>query len=630
MIKQIKLKNFKLHKNTTVNFDKSLSIVTGENNSGKTSLLESFLIFEECYNFTRHQIKTANSLNVKNDILSIGHFDFETKFISEFKTVRSRDYYEIFFQDSKAITIEILFEVDKQILNIGFKIEKARNGTAYKISSMISNEDLIFINNQFPKLDFLIFIKSSPISSILQHELFVPKVQIEEELAKGNNLNIMRNRLRLIDITILDGIQRQIATILGYESFEFKLKYNSNTDLYIKTYFKINEDSKYQDLALLGSGVLQLIEILISVNLSKEIKYKIILLDEPDSHLHRLAQQKLVDTLRQTTSVNIQIVLTTHNEQLVSSARSGELLHMYNDEKMEVSPIVANFKSGRGKGFIENSSRNDIYNSLGVSSSAMQFLEAIESDTIVLVEGRSDALYLEALQYHRENLPFSTVSNKKVSFWSIGSITDLPNKMKYWKDILDNIKNKSSLWEKSILLLDLDFMSLDEMGVLKEELFKNYNIEMIYWKSYTIETIILEDINIFCNSFSKVFTIEREVLYTFVKKYLDDISLDDYKSKISSQRTQREKSYEVFSNNKLKLNDGNNYSKYIKLLENSDRLSSLIFKKDDIYELFRIIFKEFNIDIDLENERIIESLFCNIESSTWQTNWNDILDKIYK
>jgi len=625
MMKQIKLQNFKVHKNSTINFTEKVSIVTGENNSGKTSLLEAFLIFEECYSFTKHKIKTANSSNVKNGILNIGDYDFAMKFIHEFKTVRSKDYYELFYQDSDFITIEITFEIENYNLNIIFKIEKARNGTAYKISSVVSDETLIYLNQNFTNIDFFKFIKSSPISSVLQNELFTPIVQIKEEVSKGNNLNVIRNRQRLIEPNVLQNIQQQIATVLGYSSFEFKLEYNQNNDLYIKTFFKIDNSDKYQDLALLGSGALQLIEVLISVNLTENIEQKLILLDEPDSHFHRLAQKKLVDILRQTTSATIQILLTTHNEQLVVSAKSGELLHLYNAQTMEASPIVANFKSGKGKGFIENSSTNMIYNSLGISASAMKFLEAIESDKVVLVEGRSDAMYIEALQQKRETLPFVSKSNKKVSFWSLGSITDLPSKLNYWRDILKDIKNESSIWDKSILLLDLDFTSVDEMESLKQNIESKHNIELMYWKSYTIESIIIEDINIFCTSFSVTFNVDKTALVT---TYIQNINLSNYKVKISSQRKQREKSYSVYSDKKLTLNDGENYNNYIKSLEQSNRLTPLIFNKDDIFKLFDEIINEFNVSLDIENKEIILMLIQNIDTTQWQTNWNDILEKV--
>lgn len=629
MITKIELINFKVHKHSIINFDKNLSIITGENNTGKTSLLEAFLIFEECYNFTKSQIKSSKSTYVKNGILKINNFVFNDRFLSHFKSVRSRDYREIFYQDKNTISIKMDFHIENENFSIIFEIKKGRNGTVYNVIPKIDNNTLQILNN-LSHINFFNFIKSSPISSILQNEFFLPPMQIEQELSKGNNLNIMRNRLNNLNPQILQNIQTQIAHILGYKNFEFKIKYDVNQDLYIKTLFRIDGENEYQDLALLGSGALQLIEVLISSGLSSNYLQKVILLDEPDSHLHRLAQRKLVNTLRQTTSNSIQILLTTHNEQLVANAQSGELLHLYNDpQKMEVKPIVANFKAGRGKGFIQNSATNRVYESLGVSASAMKFLEAIESDIVVFVEGKSDAEYLEALQYKRESLPFTNPSRKKVSFWSLGSITDLPNKLSYWKDILEPIKNKKSIWEKSIVLVDLDFTSIDEMEALKIALNDKYSIPLLYWKSYTIESILIENTQLFCKSVSSLFQINIVSLSAFVIAQLQQIDIENFKKQISSQRVSREKSYSIFKNPKLKLNDGNNYANYINSLSNSNRLASLLYNKKDIDTLLKSIFNNYNINTTLTDDEIILRLIEEIDMNDWQPYWSELLEKIY-
>jgi len=629
MIKSIELINFKVHKHSIINFNENLSIITGENNTGKTSLLEAFLIFEECYHFTKSQIKTSKHRHIKNKILKINDFTFNERFLSHFKSVRSKDYSEVFYQNSNSITITITFQINNISFQISFEIKKGRNGTVYNIIPRIDDNTLQILNN-LNNINFFNFIKSSPISSILQNEFFLPPMQIEQELSKGNNLNVMRNRLNNLNPQTLQNIQNQIALILGYKSFEFKIAYDVNQDLYIQALFRIDGASYYQDLALLGSGALQLIEVLVSSGLSSNYQQKVILLDEPDSHLHRLAQRRLVDTLRQTTSNSIQIILTTHNEQLVANAQSGELLHLYNDPiKMEVHPIVANFKSGRGKGFIQNNSTNKVYESLGVSASAMKFLEAIESDVIVFVEGKSDAEYLEALQHKRESLPFVNPSRKKVTFWSLGSITDLPNKLSYWKDILTPIKNKQSLWEKSILLVDLDFTSIVEMEALKKEVEKEYNIEMIYWQSYTIESILLEDIQLFCQSVSNLFDIDLNSLSQFVLNELSKIDINNFSNSISGQRKQREITYSIFKNKVLKLNDGNNYNQYMASLENSNRLASLLYNKEDIDKLLKSIFNQYNINTELSSDEIILGLIESIDMKYWQSYWSDILEKIY-
>ena len=46
---KLKLINFKSHENTTINFDKGISVIVGENGAGKSTILEaiSFALFKQ-------------------------------------------------------------------------------------------------------------------------------------------------------------------------------------------------------------------------------------------------------------------------------------------------------------------------------------------------------------------------------------------------------------------------------------------------------------------------------------------------------------------------------------------------------------------------------------------------------
>ena len=65
--------------------------------------------------------------------------------------------------------------------------------------------------------------------------------------------------------------------------------------------FKHNEIDIEKDIALLGSGSLQIIEILLNLYHPSSIQkdLNLILLDEPDSHIHREIQSRLLKILVQ-------------------------------------------------------------------------------------------------------------------------------------------------------------------------------------------------------------------------------------------------------------------------------------------------------------------------------------------
>jgi AAA15 family ATPase/GTPase len=631
MIKKITLKNFKIYQDSEIHFKEMMSILTGENNSGKTSLLEAFLIFQECYKHTLHKIVRKTSSKVKNKILSVGDYDFQSQFITQFNSVRSENYYELFYQNTDSFEIGLNINIDDKTIDIKFSISKARSESAYNITPYIDNNSLQTLN-EFDSENFIFFVKSSPISAIVRNEPYYPPKMLEKYISENSNVSIMRNSLlKIKNENKLLNLQSQISYILGFENFQLNVLYDINKDLYITAQFKTENMNEYQDIAMLGSGTLQIIEILISLNFEDKYSLRVALLDEPDSHLHRKLQSSLLSKLREISKNNIQIILTTHNEQIISNANLQEILHLYipkKSNKLNVKPLSIDYQSGRTIGFLNNLNKQAIYSSLGISTTVMNMLEAIESNKVVLVEGSSDAIYIEALQQRRTKL-FPTKYQNKVAFWSINGIDDLPNKLKYWKSILENISNENNVWSKSILVLDMDCLSKDEAEELANQIKSEYNINVLFWNSYTIESIIFEDINGFCNTFALIFDLDKTEVSREVNSLLSKINIEEFKNKISGQRTSREKTYEVFNSRKLKLNDGQKYYTYIKYLENSQNKANYLFGKDEVFEIFNILFHKFQIVEHIENQDLVVEIMQHYDSQYWQSQWTDILKQIY-
>lgn len=634
MIQKVILKNFKIHKHTEIVFDQMLSILTGENNSGKTSLLEALLIFQECYNSTLHKIARSNSSSVRDRILKVGDYDFRDRYIATFHSVRSEDYYELFHQNTDTFEINVTLKIEDKFIEIKFKVEKARSETAYHVIPSIDASSLQNLNEFNPE-QFIFFIKSSPISSIVRNEPFYTPKMLEKYIFENSNLLIMRNRLlKIKNQNKLLELQSQIAYILDLEGFELDINYNMNKDLYIEANFTTKKMQEYQDIALLGSGTLQIIEVLISLNLESTHSVRVALLDEPDSHLHRKLQSQLLFKLREISHNGIQIIITTHNEQIVSSAKLEEILHMYlpntrTGRKIEVKPVVSSYQHGRMTGFLKNTNKHSIYASLGISTAAMNVLEAIESDKVILIEGASDALFIEALQHKRASL-FPISQSNRVSFWSLNGIDDLPNKLKYWKSILENISNEVSIWSKCIVVLDLDCLSLNEASEVSRLLQSEYHVEVLFWNSYTIESIILSNLQGFANAFAMIFGLDKVDVFDKTNTFLQTKTLSSFRSKIDGQRQARAKTYEYSGSQILKLYDGKQHNEYINFLENVSLPALYLYGKNEIYDLLDYLIDFFQIKSDyIEKQDLVLDILLAYDGGFWDSKWTEILKKIY-
>ncbi|MDM8562949.1 hypothetical protein QUF54_06300, partial [Candidatus Marithioploca araucensis] len=249
------------------------------------------------------------------------------------------------------------------------------------------------------------------------------------------------------------------------------------------------------------------------------------------------------------------------------------------------------------------------------------------------VEGRSDRVYIEALQAKRRDL-FPVPQERKVAFWSINGISDLPNKLSYWKDILNNIRNEKSLWEKSILLLDRDALSNEEIDALSKSLSERYGINTIFWNAYTIESILLENLTGFCRSLAKQFCCKAEQIQQFItqSKFSEVEFFYFQKIRFERQREGRQKEFEVLNQNTLKsLSAHNKHERFIKGLRQQENQFHLFFNKDDVFDLLQVIYTEFaeKENIFLADEQRLLGVIDHIDGDFWQDSWTHILQKVY-
>ncbi|MEI7842801.1 MAG: AAA family ATPase [Gallionellaceae bacterium] len=631
MIKKITVKNFKIHKLTEIHFSEQLSILTGENNSGKTSLLEAVMIFWECYKVTLRKIQRPTNSHVKSGKLKVGQFDFSGIFIPYFLSVRSENYFELFYQGAESFNLSAEFEIQGSRFTLGFEVSQGRNQTAYNVIPTVDISDLEVFNQFDPDALFEVF-NSSPVASVMRNEPYLHPKMLEKMLAEGAQASTIRNRLLHISQQHkLTDLQGQLQYVMNFDYFELKVRFDPNQDLYVTVEFRTDKKMDFQDIAMLGSGTLQMLEVMVSLNLASKSLMRVVVLDEPDSYLHRRLQTNLIKKLREISMNGVQIICTTHNEQVIASARLSEVFHLGNPRQAQViKSLSADLPNGRHHGALAPKSKMALYDSLGVSASAMNILEAIEADQVVLVEGRGDALYIDALQAKRQAL-FPTQGPRRVAFWSINGVSDLANKLHYWKDILSGLKNSKTIWDKSILVLDADYLSLKEVAILQNGLKKKLEIDAFFWKSYTIESLFLTDLTAFKKSAANWLGLDFSTVEVACSSWADKISVESKKVAIAAQRQNRSLEYERLGIGELSdLAGGNCYADYLAELNGLDN-SAFLANKDDFFEL---IDKLINASQDemlaaLSDEAKLLAFIESLDASAWQTDWTEVLKRIY-
>ena len=648
-ISKIQIKNFKSFQNVTVDLDPDFNVFTGVNNSGKTNLLEAIALWHECFNkLIRQAGKGYKELYKKGDYI-LGHttekyFPYET-----IKTVRTSNIDDIFYQRDTTDPIELSINLNKVDINleIGFSIKTS--GLNYVIELLSYNQYNFrgfneFFEN-FPNPISASF--ASPVATIRTEERFVTRPQIIESIQKRESVEVVRNRLYNLyyDTTRNENLYDNFIGDLSYILFnnekriEFFPKSDIKKDIKSVIDYKIESQDIEKDISLLGSGTLQIIVILLNLYAPEKTRdLNLILFDEPDSHIHRDIQKRLIDTFLRF-STNTQIFLTTHNESLIRQVSLHQLFHLENRPQYNYNALSQQelFVEPYFKG-IYPSALNPIISSLG-NSNGLDFINAVEADKIIFVEGQDDSKAIYTL-LQKNTIGINT---KKYSFWVMGGVSKIFKDLPSYKKIFQLIRNQQNLWQKSVLIFDRDFLNDEHKNLILGNLNNRFGLPTYIPSAYTFESILLTD-------FDKL----GRLLFLWLNRQQNSISVDAVRLAQGLQQA-----YLNHMNPKLEqlLNDNKAFEQIIyqcgsvrdklksddmlgtndrSIPENDVQLSTAYrnyfnrilntrdfykyAKKDDVQAIINQVISPHNIAFNIEQD-FIALLKC-VDRSTWFEEWD--------
>ncbi|MDP3445158.1 MAG: AAA family ATPase, partial [Ignavibacteria bacterium] len=147
-LKQIELKNFRLHKNTSIKFSERLNLIIGGNGQGKTSILEA--IYYLC---------TTKNLNLssESDVPTFGSYGFEVQGLF-FDRTENASRFNFDSQKNK----KSYFLDDKQIFSSANIIGK------FPIVALIQSDHAITLGSPLERRRFVDSVLSQASQTYLQ------------------------------------------------------------------------------------------------------------------------------------------------------------------------------------------------------------------------------------------------------------------------------------------------------------------------------------------------------------------------------------------------------------------------------------------------------------------------------
>ena len=356
MLKSLAIQNFKRFKQRTKIDFESITILLGANNSGKSTVLQALSIFQYCLDNTRKKKNNHLTLETK----TIGPDEFGALPVASPKDLWSDG------QSSRPIEFEAEFDTGTKI-----KFEIKFQYNRFSIHPTITGPvgDLV----EKTKIRYV------PIHSGLGlREEFRLAPAIADSLQRQEHGLVIRNLLWDLKTNHETGWKRLVSILSRlYPLAKIDVNFDSEVDRYIGSGYSDQVLSKSLDVVVSGTGFQQVLQIFTGV-LSQGSN--IVLLDEPDAHLHGRLQGEVMRIFEELAQEpGIQFIMATHSPHLMSAAPSGALRAMI---------------EGRAHAFAQTPEQMDVLDTLGAFD-RMEIIPLLRTKAVVFVENRDDKDYLK-------------------------------------------------------------------------------------------------------------------------------------------------------------------------------------------------------------------------------------------
>lgn len=297
-IEKILVSDFK--RLTSVEIDLApINIIVGGNNAGKSSVLQAIHFAVAASVSSREQRETTFAADILTFVPAEDFTDLR----------HGQPYQNAADQPFSGVQFFSTVGEERQDYKIGIRrgrnygnISCDRSGNFPQLGSRITD----------PDRPFSIYVPG--LAGVPQYEDFKPKRSVVKGVASGDANLYLRNVLFLLKkVEKIDVLCTWMNKL--FPGFQISVNFDPEKDIRIKVSVFINGHQCSLELA--GTGVQQALQIFSYVCLFEPL---LLLLDEPDSHLHPTNQFALAEALRIVVSESAtRVIASTHSKHLVDA-----------------------------------------------------------------------------------------------------------------------------------------------------------------------------------------------------------------------------------------------------------------------------------------------------------------------
>ncbi|MBL7208998.1 MAG: AAA family ATPase [Dehalococcoidia bacterium] len=365
---ELQVKNFKGIRELSTKFD-PITLLVGANNSGKSTLLQAIGLFYYCIEKCGIPDPTGKVI-LKKQVMPFSSFDL----------IPAHDIKEL-------VTNGITPSDRKRGIYMWGKLYSGQQFD-FTIYSAYSTLMVILLGESAPKKmskkEFE-FASRQPLyvpgfSGVVAKEFLSTNQRVEELLGSGHHNEVLRNLiLRLGTDDRIDSLSRILRD-------EFSVRFEGvqgdpNAMKFLRAAYRDDALRIPLDIISAGSGFLQVLQI---ITHGLQSPSPILLLDEPDAHMHMQLQEHFINLLRKFAGDHkMQIIMASHSETF--------------SRTMDLSEIrLIDRKTNRSDSFSEPITMRADLNSHGVWPDEPELAEALRIKRVLLCESSPDAELLSS------------------------------------------------------------------------------------------------------------------------------------------------------------------------------------------------------------------------------------------